>query len=186
MLNRLRRLIKVAYGDIKKPLDPFSNPWATAATPDDIIEASIIQSIAKDFDDWKMMSRPSGLPVNKSDRHQEWYNRWHKYHSNANMFTCNAVLQNEKKNLLIAFRENYYDEIHDTFYVNDVSLPTDKGRKIVEAYNKIKSARARVKREADARLAEMKRLEQAWNLAESLLGMKRNEFGALVPVEKEM
>lgn len=164
----------------RKPLDPINNPFAKATTPDDIIVAAIVQSIARDFDDWEYSPAPLS-------RNSSWKEKWTEKCSSVNFYIANRVLHHKEKDLTISYKSNnelYEDrEYFDYVYVNNISVPTAIGRQIGETYKKIKKERDELKRKADAALAEMKRNEQAWNLAENLLGMKRNEFGALVPVQ---
>ncbi len=157
------------------PVDAVtSNPFATATTPDDIICAAIIQSIAKDFDDWKL-ERIGGLtPDAAAKRRAEVFG----YHD-PNL----CILVNRKKDIKVSFCLNdFEDRVVKGGKVNGVDMAIPRLNDIFQAYDKLKQERARLKRHAAAAVSRMEREEKAWNLAEHLLGMKRNEHGALVPV----
>lgn len=80
--------------------------------------------------------------------------------------------------MLQAIRKFYGD-----LFVNDMKMDRRSEDIIVFAYHKIKTQVIAAEKAAQEAKAAMERNEQAWNLAEKILGMKRNEFGALVPIQ---
>ena len=152
--------------------------WAKAATPDGLIAAHCIQSIAKNFDDWELRIGYSEveqyLPADPNYKLGQ-----------------DAVLINPKKDLIILFRD-LYDAIQwryqkcDGFLCQGVPLDTDEGGKILAAFCEIRERRKKLEAEARAAKQRMEENEKKWNLAESLLGMKRLPGGALVPKDYDV
>jgi hypothetical protein len=87
-------------------------------------------------------------------------------------------------------KEGSYDSgHHGETYISPGSLSVDgvlvnasAKREILNGYERIQRRVKAAKAVADRAQEDMKKNEAAWNLAEKLLGMKRNEFGALVPI----
>lgn len=160
----------------------IDNPLAKATTPDDIIEAACINSIARDFDAWKKTLVKDGYEamrkmVTKTGQPMMMGGMEHHF------IYSTYVLKNEDKNITLMWEENAYCDKRKDYKVNGIAFPEKNGYAVICAWEKLRRERAQAKAKADAALAEMQRLESAWDLAENLLGLKRNEFGALVPVE---
>lgn len=166
-----------AHGDA---IERWSACNANKATPDDIIAAAVIQSFAKDFEHWS-----GNLSANLPS---------HRICCNAGSEPDGHVLKNSKKNLTLISkyhkgksRDN--DGLNPFYYhnkgllVNEIPLQPDAAKRVLRAYQEVKQRVDRVKAVADKAKEDMERNETAWNLAEKLLGMKRNEFGALVPIK---
>ncbi len=159
-----------------------------------MIEAAIVQSIAKTFDDWTL--------VEKSDYDfsiQQWLGGLKPTANHEIKQDCNKRLVNKKTNVELFWRYSYrrklvgsnrceHVETLDRFYVLSgfIYIPFNVhcGNRIVTQYRKLEKQIAEVKRVAAEAKAKMEADERKWNLAESLLNMKRNEFGALVPIIK--
>lgn len=170
------------------------------ATPDELISASIVRQIAKDFDAWEMHAFDdkirSGMSIELRARADEartaWYNRWTKPGCKANYYMINRVLENKALGVCVAYRRvsSYSYEFGETletkrdmFHINDVPISNKEGNIIINSHTEVQKARDKAKAAAEKALREMQENEQKWNLVERLAGLKRNEFGALVPIE---
>jgi hypothetical protein len=172
-----------------------ASPWAKATTPDQLIVAHILHDYAKNPDNWKTFgSFPNALanPHTRSHYRPDGYSdkdatRW--YRTDTFVFTLTdgkataklfTYIKNKDGDGCSPWYEKYF------FEVNNVRLD-DKAN--LELFSKIKSLMTQ-KKEAEiaaARaLVQLEENERKWNLAETLLGMKRNEFGALVPKEETL
>lgn len=160
----------------------IDNPLAKATTPDGIIEAACINSIARDFDAWTRTCVRDGYKEHSKMLTKTGREMMH--HMDSRYIYSTYMLKNEEKNIVITWEGNSYSDKYKDYKVNGVQFPDKNGYAIVSAYENLRMERVRAKAKADAALAEMKRLEGAWDLAENLLGLKRNEFGALVPKEE--
>lgn len=171
MFRGVQRFVRWAYGDVGLPTpEEWARYNANKCSADDIIAAAVVQSFAKHFEDWKSSGR--------------WINSW----TYDDYRTCPRLV-NEKAGIEVrqdvgedrqGYDASYFDK---GLYVNGVKVSKKQASFI--RFNWIKMAtqvEATKKAAADAK-AEMERNETAWNLAEKLLGMKRNEFGALVPAK---
>jgi hypothetical protein len=167
---------------IADPLTRFAQSgYATATTPDMIIAAAIVDSFAKEFEAWtaKDLCRKS-----------EYY----KYPD------LSPTLTNADKDIKIEFgvrswrgdadggdsNRSYHckDWQSEGTKVNGIAIELRAARLIASSYEKLLLRRKALKEQEAASLAAMKRNEAAWNIAEKLLNMKRNEHGALVPVQQ--
>lgn len=173
MLRAIRSFIRFAYGDDLPPLEKWCFKNSTKCSPDEIIAAAIIESIAKDFEAWDW-SECSTYTVPK-----DWAPP--KYRISSGL---DRRLRNKAKDITIYYDHaykgggNYEDR---SFYVNGTALDAVCGRSITSQYKALKKRRDAVKAAEAKAIADLQRNEAAWNLAEKLLNMKRNEHGALVP-----
>lgn len=175
MWSKLIITIQRIYGDVPA-MDPVDNIVSRATTPDQMIAAGIIQSFAKEFDDWNDMhftSADHAKSVNDGK----------------------AILYNRKKDIQlkrVIKRDYNIDCYHshnykaykfaDGVYVNGVLLDRESSKLVIEQWERISAQVAEAKKVAAAAKKAMEENEKKWNIAESLLGMKRNEHGALVPI----
>lgn len=182
MLRSIQSFLRRAYGDELPTPEEWAERHAKRCSADQLISAFIIQSIAKDVDDWE--SGSYGLTTGIAgaaklfETYRDTFGR-----------SADGVLRNRKKHMNVKSILVLWDRACGStpsrhFMVNGVPFDDDEGRKIIEAYNKVALASRKAKEAADKALQEMKANETKWNLAEDLLGMKRNEFGALVPKEQ--
>lgn len=185
------------------PLEAFANSsWSTECTPDDIIVASLLESVVKEtglWGNWKAgdyFDRTASKTV-LSDKTRKWINA-------KDGPTVPIYLQrygNEPLELIIR-RGGWGKTSKDRdgqgpwFYrpsptsgcvieFNGVTLNSQASDRFLTTFKKIKADAAKAKEIADRCFAAMEENEKKWNVAETMLGMKRNEFGALVPVDKE-
>ena len=181
-------------------IDPCDHPYAKATTPDEIIAAGFIESFAKDFNDWVVVDKPNvsaraflGAPDNeylreRYEREKKAVDAWEGKYTLLlpnHRSTVNRALVNEKKKWRLVYCRQldcYGDYVlHTIFYVNNVLIPDEVGRKILKSFTTLKEKYEKAAQEAAAAKKRMEEEEKKWNLAEDMLGMKRNEFGALVP-----
>lgn len=150
-----------------------SNRFGGPACADEIIAAAIAQSIAKNFDDW---IEKGCFKKRKSSYRNDVVGEI-------------ATLMNEKKGVTVRFGQRIwsYDEWRSKprlkgTTVNGIEISPDDALLIWNAYHKMKARVQAVKDAEQKALSSMKKNEAAWDLVEKLLGLKRNEHGALVPV----
>jgi hypothetical protein len=143
-------------------IERWADRCSRITTPDEILAAGFIESFSR----------------------IEEYKDWRLIHSGGNRLT------NSKKNIELSYYRNHnYDSNYNTYYtysnfkINDVPIDDNLGERIIKSFEKVKAQHDAVKAKAKKAKAEMERNEKAWNLVESMLGMKRNEHGALVPVK---
>ena len=156
-----------------------ASPWATATTPDQIIVAHILQSIAKNPDQWSW--RYKALPI---------FDLTHKYTKHddipygirgANEFWLKGP------DILVQFTTNndgsrpgWYMTCEVTVNQN-MKLDKESGDVLTTRLALLWSQINELRETALIAQANMEENERKWNLAEKLLGMKRNEQGALEP-----
>lgn len=168
----LSGILAVIAPKSKKP-DMINNSYAKATTPDEIVAAAIVQSFVKNFDDWSLLGSlepPSQYFKSDAERHA-------------------STLNNSKKKLAVAFvfefksaKERHYP-IPKGCSVNESKLNERSFRIILDGWLKISKEVVKTRKAAADAVREMEENEKKWNIAEKLLGMKRNQFGALVPVK---
>lgn len=173
MLATFKRMI---WGEEPDPI--VNNPLANATTPDQLIGAALVESFAKEFDDW---SHEQYNTYNRSTSDDNvWLEKWRNRGFKSVQTYDTNFFYNSKKKLLIVYRKN--GNIRSNFRVNDVPLSTVIGETVIEEYVKLEQQVKEAKAAAAKAKREMEENEAKWNLAEKLLGKKRNEHGALVPI----
>lgn len=135
----------------------FGNP-----SPDDIICAAVTENLIQNSDDWVF-------------------------------FRYERMLQNPKKGITVQFCFSNYQNsqnlywwkpkkcsvgLHNEFY--DISKPAYI--RLWKTWCKIYTRREELEKAASVAKETMQKNEFAWDVVEKLLNMKRNEQGALVPV----
>jgi hypothetical protein len=178
--------IKSFFSNKLPTVEEWSRRNADVATPDDIIAAAIMQSFAKDFKDWKGSEYLAGDAKQAYKTGQ--YDVMIPNPSTDQMKT--VTLRNSKTGIQIirgVFHRSMYDGPDKYWYgktfVDGVELDERQAQKLMRAYLAILKQVQATEEAARQAKRVMDRNEAAWNLAEKLLGMKRNEFGALVPVK---
>lgn len=162
---------------------------ASIATPDQLIAGAVLESIAKHFEDWELHSETLSYRqyVHHSReewerRRKEWYAKWSELGGQVNYYMVNRVLENKKTGVRVSYRKTG-ENTRDMFYVNGVSICNEEGEKIALGHLKLQDAYERAQAAAAEAKWQMEENEKKWNLAESLLGKKRDEFGTLVPIK---
>lgn len=168
-----------------KPHDPdtkiINHPYAKAVTPDDLISAYCVASIARNFDDW---TRTENWLQYKQPCHQLTPSQRPK-----GVFRfVEIVIENKKKEIKLTYKLTAYNNYADleecsNFKVNGVEINDVAGEDIRQAYNKVAEARRKIEAEAKRLAEKMAHDQKKWDIAEKLLGMKRLPNGALVPKE---
>jgi hypothetical protein len=181
MLSKVRSLVARAYGDLPMTIEEWAVANSRHAEPDDIIAAAIAQSFAKNFHDW--------IGDNLAGSVKEAYSVARYSIGGGPDFEGKALrLRNSKTAVNISLACNYTYKgskeikFFDGLYVNSMRMSRRAERVILIAYARIKNQIDAIKVAEQQALESMKRGEVAWDLAERLLNMKRNEHGALVPV----
>lgn len=162
-------------------IEEWSMRHANKASPDGLIAAAVVESLAQHWEDWE----EHDLKI-KTD-----YYRYPDY---------SPALINSKKKLVIKFgitkwrsdsdgrrggSTSWYsaDWRSEGMRVNDILIELKAARYITAGYERIAKQQKKLQETAARAKQEMKESKQKWDLAENLLGMKRNEFGALVPIK---
>lgn len=187
----MMRLLKqfVSYTP-PNPLEFYGNHRLAKTNPTEIVTAAIIKSIAEYYEDWEATGPWEGQNGYDRDMLNNW--RYESYEYN----TC--FLTNEKKGLKIRFGwkpngkvsghrsvRNYWQWLPGgAALVNDILLDAKYANMIVDNWLKKHKAELAVKEAADTAARNMQQNENAWNLVEKLLNLKRNEHGALIPVQE--
>jgi hypothetical protein len=167
------------------PVDWGQHPVANLTTPDAIIVAHLIQTFTADFEDWTNEDfRKLGNPDFRYE-------------------TVRPKLINTKLKVEISFPVVYQGTGLKRSYVisgngrfkrfssngftatADFQLDTTSSEALLKTWTDISTKMKAAKETAAKALAEMKANEEKWNVAESLLGMKRNATGLLMPIETE-
>lgn len=176
--------------EIITPVERWAKRNAKLCSPEDLIEAHIIRSIAKDFDDWELVAVGKGTPGLTRDRWYEEVKTIKEKHPHLDVQWLNRLLRNRRKhrnvktvNILWSDNCNDLEDYFSNFFVNGIQFRGTSGSNIVEAFETINRQRQEAAAVAAKALREQQANEAKWNLAEELLGMVRNEHGALVPAK---
>jgi hypothetical protein len=175
VLHLIRKLVRTSAPAMS--IEDWAARNADMCQADEIIAASIAASLAKDINDWKA----TGCFEPEYENRRSW-------------FSSHTLprLANSSKDLRVEFETRIY-RIHPEKLarvarlkgtrVNGIEVSSAAAGVIYDAWQKV-TKRVQAAEEAAAKAkADMAKQEAAWNLAEKLLGMKRNEHGALVPVQ---
>lgn len=186
MYDRVARFDAWIGAGEEEPLIPNTrrSGWATASSPDEIIAAKIIESFATHFDDWKAnVNFPMDcFEINKGgmDKLSAGRKEERKFRmSNSSLdivIEVYSILYGEWISHEYVPRQICYDNAE----VKGVKIEGRLGGKIVEAYVKLRTAISEAEKVARNVKIAMEENELKWNLAETLLGMKRTKEGALV------
>lgn len=196
-----RWLPKFLLGLWSRPFDPINHPYAKATTPDEIIGAGIAQLIIKDFDNWSYSE--GRCYVNLTTK--EEYARSSKRKGKPCNWEPSPDYQDQRVGMLIHREKGIsitwklcrasrdFDGFSPWVYARgaaiitrrdgpDIPLDIPISDMIFETYDTLKKQTAEARRIAREAEAAMRLNEIKWNFAETLLGMKRNSQGALVPI----
>lgn len=189
MFNVFKRLVP----------DVTTSPLAKASTPDEMIAGAIVKSFATEFDDWTVC-KPSRNGSYRGDPYIDPGTCWKAFQGGwvsdrcDNLRNVKLTIENKKAKLTLtrSFGSSYTDSSNqyqrkmlDELFVNGILLNKAMTIYVVNAYSKMAKAHEKAKEVAAAAKAEMEANERKWNLVEKLVGLKRNEHGALVPVHTE-
>lgn len=168
----------------KKPVptvEAWANHNAKKATPDDLIAGAIVTSFAKDFKHWKFVGE------------------FNQRHGHPNGFRSTSLTRKMvgKKHVEIVFvfkhtkhsewSGNGYSSIYKYVTigceVNGIRMTDAAFKYIYQNWQNIVVDVRRAEEVAARAKSNMQLNESKWDLAEGLLGMKRNGLGQLVPVK---
>jgi hypothetical protein len=176
MLQLIQNLVRHAYGDDLLPVERWALRNANKASADDIIAAAVAQSFASHFEDWTITGDILDAETAYTEGRINYY---------GGIILCNHL--KDVQITRIPFEKYNYNKPNEYYWkrlkVNEIEVSEEAERIIISAYKQILTRVQAAKKIASDAEKAMKRNEEAWNLAERLLGMKRNEFGALVPVK---
>ena len=158
-------------------MEQWAERNANKASPDGMIAAVIVESLAKNWQDWTA----SDLREAKANT------RWVKAE-------LSPKLVNKKKNITVEFGVRRWTQEINGYNctmadwqskgtkVNGVEIELKASRYIAREYERLAKVH-KLANETAARVeADMKKNKEKWDLAEKLLGFKRTETGALVPI----
>jgi hypothetical protein len=157
------------------PLEKWANHNANKASADDLIAGAIIASFAKDHKHWKFVGDF------KQDHHYEQYF----------VSTSLSRQMGNKKHIKIEFLFKHMKCEAEPMHryrvvgceVNGVAVSNKAFKAILTAWQGIREKVKAAEAVAAKAKSEMETSETKWNLAEELLGMKRNGLGVLMPVK---
>jgi hypothetical protein len=160
------------------PVEKWAVHNAKKTTPDDLIAGAIVASFAKDFKHWQFVGQFE----------QKW--------GNESSFRSTSLSRKMggKKHVEITFLFRHtkspdgdYSHIHRYraigCEVNGIRVSELAFRRILNNWKTIVTQVRRAEEIAAGAKATMDANENKWNLAEALLGMKRNGLGQLMPVK---
>jgi len=172
--------------------------WATATTPEELIAAHIIQEFAKNPNSWTCTGKfPTNLVERRSDNRNpvvpsyERPNKTRWYRGITPVFTMTrdhvmlsaaAYYRNADGDGAAPWFEKNCLEVSCTDTKDPaIILADDLALQLFLSIQAIFVQKAKAEEAAAQAQKDMEENERKWNLAERLLGMKRNEHGALVP-----
>ncbi len=194
MWAKIVKIVQIAYGDEVLPQTMESNTYSRATTPEQIISAAVLESMKTNLDDWTLVQREYNDARKKMTDPQYVY----KQKEVTQEITAEVAYNNElyfynkSKEVLVSVNSTYsyitgkrmYG--YTTMRVNDIAILDEQRNTILNYWNMRQTVIRKTKAVAAKALADMKRNEDAWQLAEKLMNMKRNDQGALVPITPDM
>lgn len=169
MFTKLRSL----FVSVPLSLEEWAVKNSKKASAEEIIAAAIIQSFAVSFDKWE---------DHNFDNPEQAYDTAAGGYLHFPDKEIKIVRYSERK---------YYNDVNKGGYkyrfnglsVDGVQMPKYLEKAIVDGWNKV-AVRLKEAEAVNNRVkAEMVNTNKAWDMAEKLLGYKRNDQGALVPKE---
>ena len=159
---------------------------ANKASPDGLIASTIVEHFAKHFDKWEIVRTRFTYHADGDDNTKSC-NRVRV----GVVLYCNVILSCDEKQLRVRLcfervrtRRRYADDLETvqtmaSAFVNDVPIELKAGEFIYSNWEKLEKERAKAEELAAKIKAEQDLATRKWDLAENLLGMKRDRFGAL-------
>jgi hypothetical protein len=189
----------LAYALVGPPRLPTVEEWANLhkdkATPDEIIAASIIESMALDFWGW--------IPVNYDnepldEEEQTALTFEPEPASSAPYVPSQTRLYHAPKQLLLTFTGGFQKgkqvssfkfrwHWHPTSVIvnNEVTLNEKETRTIASAYRRLRQEHLALKEAQERAIQELTETNKKWDFVEKHLGLKRNGLGQIVEKEDE-
>lgn len=169
-----------------------ASPWAKATTPDQLIVAHILHDYAKNPDNWKISGTlPKslcGFHTGSHNRPDGYINKDSKTWFRTNLFVFTLTDGKVKATLFTYIKNRDGDGCSPwfesyLFEVNGIRLADSSQKQLFKNLKALMTQKKEAEIAAAKALVQLEENERKWNLAETLLGMTRNEFGALVPKE---
>lgn len=208
MLKSVGKLITSIH-NANRPLENLSveerlarSPWPKACTPDALIVAKIVRSMAENFLDWTAEISGEPFPLKHEVENYNDKNPSHRYKETS---TCNFKMSIVRINGTFTTKiivEGMFQKLKFVIYnptgddkprncyslcdakVNGVSIHSEAGMEIYHSYIRLRNEYVAAEKTAAEELMKTETEQKKWDLVEKLLGMKRTELGALVPVEE--
>ena len=174
--------------------DPITARISNVCSPQDLIVEACIQSFATSFSDWTYEEKQTEFngrkyitsSTLKSDKIEIGFGP-----IELKRVGVGSSSVGHKRTHTCCVGSLWYQDVKNesivkTGFVNDVPMSSKNITKIYKAWKELSDKAAEAERVAKLAAKKMEDNERAWNLAEELLGMKRNELGALVPVDRPL
>jgi len=183
MLKVVRTFVQQAFGDIVVLPNPTTSP--IASTPDRMLAGAVLHNLAAHFSDWYLegkFTHSSSSTVYKLTPNTRNYALFRE-----------RTLTNVSKDLKVLVHQVVKSRDKDDMgpwvdtgryqvKVNDLFLDEAISRYMVQEIERLVTAHETAVRVAEQTKAEMEAADKKWDLFERLTGFKREENGALVPV----
>lgn len=171
----------------------LTHPWAKADNPDRLIASAIMRLFVEDFDKWMLTGNfdvlkdkdaERGIRVESKGDHKNWdvYKAVVLRHIERKISVQWGIMRRARDNDNMAPWE-YFGSMCAIVVdpEGETELNLEVSNELAVSWRNLSSqAEAARKAAAEALLAQQLN-ERKWNMAERLLGMKRNDQGALVP-----
>jgi hypothetical protein len=176
----IKKFLKLRTTTKLPTVEEWSQQHANKASPDGIIAATIVESLAAHWEDWVATDLEHKQGVYRRD------------------LELVPSLVNNKKKITVSFGVREWTTRTDEYSpkvfhkdwqsegtkVNGVAIELKAARYIAAGYERLaKQQKALQERAAEAK-RNMEANEAKWNLAEQLLGFKRTAEGVLVPAQE--
>lgn len=160
-----------------------SNMLSRATTPDRLVVEAIVSDMVRDIKSWV------GVYLAVIDIFQKTPDIKYEFRHGLSSYSVPAISKKDgsvKIKFVIGINhgKNWQGHHLAGCTINGIEFDRTFARYLLDKFRNTSELLLMVEKAAAAALAKMEQNEAKWNLAETLLGMKRNEFGALVPVVK--
>lgn len=163
-MNRLTKFVRRLYGEQSDYDRIVNSKIACAASAEDMVIAGFIQRIAKDF---------AGCEYSEGDYQQA---------QGSYDYRKDTIVVGKYVLKKTYYKHPYNNKCSDfEFFLNDKSCGERVYTEVLAAYLKMQAKVQAAEQAAAEAKARMEQNEFLWNVAEDMLGLKRNEYGALVP-----
>ncbi len=182
VMKYLTAAVRYAYGDLPQVME--NNTYSRATTPEQIIVAAVLESFKLDMDKWTACKREYNHGRRKMSDPEHLYYKYNGDLNNKSIYYLSGDtiwLRNSDKKIDVEIKARDFNTWAHC-KVDGVSVPKEHIDVILAAWDRIQGKIRRIEEAAAKAKALMEQNEAAWNLAERLLNMKRNEQGALVPI----
>lgn len=178
----LRRFVCWMYGEPLPPAEVrLKSIVDDVTTPDAIIAARIVDSIAREFEDWRVLPRKPGdnyeIPMEVASVQSQYdepsAKRTRLFHKKRQLEVVCDVTWNKRP------ASSWYDPVL-TVEVNEVVIAKPHSSHIWISWKKMATIDEATKAAAAKALASQQLNEKKWNLAEQAFGIKRDKLGRII------